>query len=79
MLRDPIKADKFIKDLRRAILEEAYLAFDALKQVEEELFRKRSYFINKRIGTLAKVEDDNNKDLEPLNEELGKIYGNKKD
>ncbi len=55
MLRDPIKADKFIKDLRRAILEEVYLAFNTLKRVEEELFRKRSYFINKRIGILAKV------------------------
>ncbi len=55
MLRDPIKADKFFKDLRRVILEEAYLAFNTLKRVEEELFRKYSYFINKRIGTLAKV------------------------
>jgi len=55
VLRNPIKVDKFIKDLRRAILEEAYLAFDTLKRVEEELFRKRSYFINKYIGTLAKV------------------------
>jgi len=55
VLRDPIKADKFIKDLRRVILEEVYLAFNTLKRVEEELFRKRSYFINKRIGTLAKV------------------------
>ncbi len=55
MLRDPIKADKFIKDLRRVILEEVYLAFNIIKRVEEELFRKRSYFINKRIGTLAKI------------------------
>jgi len=55
VLRDPIKADKFIKDLRRVILEEACLAFDTLKRVEEELFRKRSYFINKYIGILAKV------------------------
>ena len=68
-----------MKDLRRVILEEAYSAFNTLKQVEEELFRKRSYFINKYIGTLAKVQDNNNKDLKPLNEELGKIYGNKED
>ncbi len=63
VLGDPITVDKWIEVVRGGILEEVYLAFEAIKRTEKEIFREQSFFRNRYRGTLAGVEEEEDEDL----------------